>query len=164
MRKSAVLACGGYDPGLREQKAQGCEDLLLYFRIAERHRFAVVREHLTGYRDTPAAMSGDVFQMLRSYRLVAQEIRTKYPRFAAETRHGEAWLASWLFWKAMRAKNYASAFRLLLLIMRLDPAYGVSSMTPGLANSVLRRFRRRRAEPSPVARFPVGASTAELAR
>jgi hypothetical protein len=30
MRKTAVLQVGGYDPSLRERKAQGCEDWLLY--------------------------------------------------------------------------------------------------------------------------------------
>ncbi|HEX4637311.1 MAG TPA: glycosyltransferase, partial [Rhizomicrobium sp.] len=34
LRKSAVLEAGGFESGLRAAHAQGCEDLLLYFRIS----------------------------------------------------------------------------------------------------------------------------------
>ncbi len=163
MRKSAVLECGGYEPGLRAQKAQGCEDLLLYFRLAERHRFAVVREHLVGYREVPESMSGDSRQMLRSFRLVAAEVRAKYPHFNAETRFGEASLAEWLFWRAARAGRYVDALRLLLLILRLDPNHGLLTLSPGLARASLRRALRPRRPPAPrsAARFPAGAATVE---
>jgi len=50
MRKNAIQEAGGYDSSLRARSAEGLEDWLLYFRISTRHQFAVVAEHLTGYR------------------------------------------------------------------------------------------------------------------
>ena len=60
MRRQIVLECGGYDPTLRARGAQGCEDLQLYLKIAERYEFGLVKEHLTGYRRLPGNMSSDV--------------------------------------------------------------------------------------------------------
>ena len=44
MRKDYVLEVGGYDPELRAQNAEGCEDWKLYLALAERYEVAVVRE------------------------------------------------------------------------------------------------------------------------
>jgi glycosyltransferase involved in cell wall biosynthesis len=96
LRKSAVLEVGGYDPTLRAREAQGCEDLLLYFRIAARHRAAVVPAFLTGYRSTTGNMSSDAQQMLRSWRLVAAEMRTYHPDLEPHIRAGEEFAAGWL--------------------------------------------------------------------
>jgi glycosyltransferase involved in cell wall biosynthesis len=112
MRKTAVLEAGGYDPGLRAQRAQGCEDLKLYFAIAERHRFAVVREHLTGYRWTPENMSSDGRKMLRSYDLVMTPLRAKYPQYRAEFEWGRAFLIGWLFDRAVRYGGFAQCWAL----------------------------------------------------
>jgi glycosyltransferase involved in cell wall biosynthesis/peptidoglycan/xylan/chitin deacetylase (PgdA/CDA1 family)/SAM-dependent methyltransferase len=150
MRKAAVLEAGGYCSRLREQRAQGCEDLLLYFRIAERHDFAVVPAFLTGYRRLPEAMSADVTQMLRSYRLVGQEMRRKYPRHAQEVRRGEIELAAWLFWKATRNRQPGAALELLAEIARLDARHAARTAV-GLARKGLGRLGglKRRGSPPP---------------
>jgi glycosyltransferase involved in cell wall biosynthesis/SAM-dependent methyltransferase len=151
MRKAAVLEAGGYCSRLREQRAQGCEDLLLYFRIAERHDFAVVPAFLTGYRRLPEAMSADVTQMLRSYRLVGEEMKRKYPRHAQEVRRGEVELAAWLFWKATRNRQPGAALELLAEIARLD-ARSAARTAAGLARKGLGRLGRpkRRGSPPPL--------------
>src|SRR5207253_768829 len=77
-----VLEAGGFESGLRAVHAQGCEDLLRYFRISERYDFAVVPEYLTGYRRHPETMSEDSLQMLWSYQLVTKEMYRKYPQYA----------------------------------------------------------------------------------
>lgn len=148
MRKAAVLEAGGYCSRLREQRAQGCEDLLLYFRIAERHDFAVVPAFLTGYRRLPEAMSADVTQMLRSYRLVGEEMRRKYPRHAQEVRRGEIELAGWLFWKAIRNRKLGAALELLAEIAKLD-ARRAARTAVGLARKGLGRLGRPRRRGSP---------------
>jgi len=79
MRKNFVLDAGGYDPDLKAQKAQGCEDWKLYLLLAERSHFAAVPDHLVGYRYTPSAMSGDVAQMLRSHAIVRAEMVERHP-------------------------------------------------------------------------------------
>jgi hypothetical protein len=57
---------GGFDTWLRSQGAEGCEDLLLQLRIAERYRFGEVTEYLVGYRRLPGNMSSNPDQMIRS--------------------------------------------------------------------------------------------------
>jgi glycosyltransferase involved in cell wall biosynthesis len=59
VRRSAFNKAGGYDTALRAQGAQGAEDLLICFRIAEHFTFAVVPRYLVGYRVRPDSMSHD---------------------------------------------------------------------------------------------------------
>lgn len=66
--RAALLAVGGYDERLRQLGAEGCEDLLVQFRLARHHPVAVVPEYLVGYRLTSGAMSGDPDRMSRSWR------------------------------------------------------------------------------------------------
>ncbi len=80
MRKQAVIDAGGYDASLRERGAQGCEDFKLYLQISERYEFAVIKEHLTGYRELRDAMSMDFVQMVRSDELVGVYAERAHPR------------------------------------------------------------------------------------
>ena len=66
IRKSVLEELGGFDPWLRREGAEGCEDLLLQLRIAARYRFAEVSEYLVGYRKLPDSMSSNTIQMIRS--------------------------------------------------------------------------------------------------
>lgn len=90
LRRSVMMAAGGYDPGLRAQRAEGCEDLKLYLAIAERHDVAAVPMPLTGYRVTSTSMSSNVPRMIRSHRLVTEPYRDRYPD---EVRLGRVYLA-----------------------------------------------------------------------
>jgi len=102
MRKSAVIEAGGYDPSLRANNAQGCEDLKIYFEIARRHRFAVVKEELTGYRWTPDNMSSDSLKMLRSYDLVMNPMREIYgDRYGHEFEWGRRFFMDFLLQRAI---------------------------------------------------------------
>ena len=56
MRRTAFAKAGGYDPELRARGAQGAEDLLMCFRVAEHAGFAVVPRYLVGYRATPGTV------------------------------------------------------------------------------------------------------------
>ena len=80
MRKAAIQEAGGYDPSLRARSAEGAEDWLLYFRIAARYQFALVPEHLTGYRFLPTNMSANVLRMLKGFDVVAGEMCKIYPQ------------------------------------------------------------------------------------
>jgi len=99
--KTAVLEIGGFDPSLRARRAQGCEDLQFYFRLAERHHFAIVPEYLTGYRQTSTNMSSDLLQMRRSYALVADEMRRKYPRLESTVALGTTEFVAWALERAI---------------------------------------------------------------
>ncbi len=113
MRKRVVLDMGAYEPALRDRDAQGCEDLLLYFRISERYRFGVVREHLTGYRQTPMNMSSNSARMLRSWHIVAAEMRARHPEYRREVELGEFYLIWWLMGRARASGQSSAALKLL---------------------------------------------------
>ncbi|MCP5432740.1 MAG: glycosyltransferase family 2 protein [Alphaproteobacteria bacterium] len=100
VRRQALIDAGGFEPGLRAAGAQGCEDILFYARVAERHAFALVPDHLTGYRYLPGNMSSDLVRMLRSWTLVMDEIGGRHPELAGDLRAG---LRSYGLWLAMRA-------------------------------------------------------------
>ena len=120
MLREAVLACGGYDASLRARKAQGCEDYDLYFKIAERYDFAVVPQHLTGYRQTAGTMSGDALQMLRSYDLFVAPFRERYPQYAEQFARGRVNICVWLLRRAVLAGNWRSIRALLPVFRELD--------------------------------------------
>ncbi len=42
MRRTCLVEAGAYDPDLRAQGGEGCEDLKLYLRLAERSEFALL--------------------------------------------------------------------------------------------------------------------------
>jgi glycosyltransferase involved in cell wall biosynthesis len=86
MRTSAVREVGGYDPELRAQSAEGCEDWKLALCLAERYRFGLVPHSLVGYRCSAGNMSNRTAMMMRSARLVASEIAVRHPELA-ETLH-----------------------------------------------------------------------------
>lgn len=79
MRRSCLEQVGGYDPELRAQNAQGCEDWDLYLRIAEHYEFQVVPQFLIGYRKIGNSMSCDYRTMAKSHELVMAAVRRRVP-------------------------------------------------------------------------------------
>lgn len=150
MRRAAVEMAGGYDPGLRAQHAQGCEDLKLYFAIAERYHFGLVREHLTGYRWSPANMSADGSQMLRSYDLVMNANALRYPQFADEFHLGRGYMIKWLAKRALLAGSLRSVVSMMAELVAHDPlvaarfsgraSYFLALRATGRATTGKRRF------------------------
>jgi hypothetical protein len=72
VRKHVLDALGGFPTCLRDNGAQGSEDLLLQLRIASRYRFAVVPEYLVGYRRRSGSMSSNPEQMIESATLATK--------------------------------------------------------------------------------------------
>lgn len=123
MLKKALLEIGGFDSGLRAAHAQGCEDYQTYFRIAEHYNFAVVPQHLTGYRQYSNSMSGDVLQMLRSYDMFMKEFRERHLIYHADMDKGRVNLLIWLLWRALRAKKWAEAFTIMSQTFKTEPLF-----------------------------------------
>jgi glycosyltransferase involved in cell wall biosynthesis len=129
-RKDALLEVGGYDV----LQPHFCEDLRLYFRIAERFHFAVVRDHLTGYRQSSRSMSNRVMDMLRAYDTVLAEMRPRYPQYEHDFIEARADMVRWLFRKALKGGQlqnavllYGAAFKMssrLAAELVLDEAQG----------------------------------------
>lgn len=131
MRKAAILEAGGYDPGLRDQNAQGCEDLKLYLAIAERHKFEVVPRDLLGYRATMASMSSDAARMLRSYDLVMQPAQQRHAEFSDEFRAGRTYLVQWLFERAVKYGSARQAKQMWLELYRQSPRAALAIVPKG---------------------------------
>ena len=88
IRKWAFASVGGFDPGLRDSGAQGCEDYKLFLALAERYRFAAVAEPLTGYRHTQENMSADRDRMYRSFLIVSEELERRRPDLSDDLSRG----------------------------------------------------------------------------
>jgi glycosyltransferase involved in cell wall biosynthesis len=143
MRRAAVVEAGGYDPSLRAQSAQGLEDHQLYFRIATRHQFSVVPEHLTGYRRTPNSMSADVLQMLRSRDLVAEEMCRKYPERSAKISSYRVYFLSHLYEIALGNRRALDVIRMADLLLRENPPAGANQIFQITVRSLARVTSRR---------------------
>jgi hypothetical protein len=139
MRKSAVLEVGGYDPSLRARNAQGCEDILLYFRIAERYHFALVADSLTGYRQTANNMSSDHLQMYRSWTIVTQQMHDRQPEHSREIAAGSIRFTFWLLERAYRARRWGNVLRLGATL----PQTVVQALTYRLVGRATGRLWRR---------------------
>ncbi|MBR0670177.1 glycosyltransferase family 2 protein [Neoroseomonas soli] len=169
MLRSAVLEAGGYDETLRARRAQGCEDLLLYCRIAARHHVAVLPEPLTGYRQGSATMSRDALQMFRSWQIVAANLREMFPTERANIDHGELHAARWLLSRALHAWKFGEAWIIAWALLRMGECGSVShiiSECRSVAGDMLRRRHASltqrmpgreppRQSPAPP-RFPIG--------
>lgn len=83
IRRHELQAVGGWNPDLRRQNAQGCEDWQTYLRLAERTDYALEPAFLVGYRQADHAMSRQIASMVRSYRLVLGEARHRHPELPA---------------------------------------------------------------------------------
>jgi glycosyltransferase involved in cell wall biosynthesis len=121
MRKEAVIEAGGYDASLRERGAQGCEDFKLYLQISERYEFAVIKEHLTGYRELRDAMSTDFLQMVRSDELVGAYAERAHPHHARLIRAGRIYFRKSQIRRALRHGRLRTAGILLLGLLRSHP-------------------------------------------
>lgn len=113
MRREAFDAVGGYDPSLRARGAQGCEDLMIYLRIAEHRQVSVVRRHLTGYRVTRDNMSSNALRMLRSCELTLDTFRPHYPQYAQEFDDHRRDMLFWLLARALTTGPISNAAALL---------------------------------------------------
>jgi len=122
MRKRLVDQVGGYDPGLRAQGGQGCEDWKLLLQLAAICEFRVIPAHLTGYRSTTSNMSSDTLQMMRSTQLVAAEATRTFPQHEVALRDHVGDTMFGLFERALLAGQHRASAILLAKMFRHDPA------------------------------------------
>ena len=122
IRRPILEAVGGWDTALRAANAQGCEDWLLYLKIAEGSRVVLTPAFLVGYRQLHGAMSRNVRQMNRSYELTMAQARLARPEIAKSlfVRSGMDFdlYISGMCWASSRP---ASALWFMLHSMARDP-------------------------------------------
>ena len=121
IRRSALTDTGGFDSALRSAGAHGCEDLLLYYRIARTYHFGLVPEYLTGYRVVSGRMSSDRHRMLRSFELVADEMKSYYPEFKHSIDEGLFRYVVFLIGEATADANFPQAWSLYWNWIRRHP-------------------------------------------
>ncbi|NKL62366.1 glycosyltransferase family 2 protein [Rhizobium leguminosarum] len=122
MPRAEILRCGGYDAGLRDNGAEGCEDLKLYLALAETLPFALVPDFLTGYRFTRGNMSSNAYRMLKSHALVMAPIIARYPHLERDIRTAQFNTASWYFKKAFLDDDYAQLKKLVPMMVSKYPS------------------------------------------
>ncbi|MEA2538843.1 MAG: hypothetical protein QOH35_209 [Acidobacteriaceae bacterium] len=125
IRRQALVEAGGFDSGLRDAGIHGCEDMLIYHRIARRFHFGLVPDHLTGYRVASARMSSDRPRMLRSFKMVANEMKVGHPESAEKVDRGTRMYLLFLLGEALGSRNFRQALRLLSLWVPEHPLDGV---------------------------------------
>jgi glycosyltransferase involved in cell wall biosynthesis len=142
IRKAAIIEAGRYDPQLRDQGAQGCEDLKIYYAIAERWQFAVVPAFLLGYRATQSSMSSDGRRMLRSFDLVMQPVRERHPHYASQIEIGRRHLSEWLLARAISYGSLADVSNMFAELWRQSRRHALAAL-PKNVKRLRRRFIRR---------------------
>jgi glycosyltransferase involved in cell wall biosynthesis len=166
IRRRALIDAHGFDSRLRAARAEGCEDYLLYYRVAERYHFAVVPEVLVGYRYLPDSMSSKRVPMLRSWLLVLDEIRARHPEHADALARGLRHYGSSLAQQTLSIARVMDLPPLLLLLLRHRPSTAMRVLLHDLPRTLvrkvsgrLRRLYRRDASAGSaviIRRFPVG--------
>ena len=109
INRKCLEKVGYYNTQLKLQNAQGCEDWDLYFRIAEYYEYRVLPEFLMCYRITSQSMSHNFVSMLKSYFLVCQDIKSRYPEIPRKIyRWSEAQFYLHLAIQSILAKQYSN--------------------------------------------------------
>ena len=125
IRRQALVEAGGFDSGLRDAGIHGCEDMLMYHRIARRYHFGLVPDRLTGYRVASGRMSSDRPRMLRSFKMVANEMKLGHPESAEKVDRGTRKYLIFLIGEALGSRNFRQVLRLLSLWVPEHPLDGV---------------------------------------
>jgi len=151
--RRALEDAGGFEPALRAANAGGCEDILFYSRVAERHPFALAPGKLIGYRYIDNNMSSDLARMLRSWRLVQAEMASRHPDRQAFMDQGFERFARWLVRRAVLIGQPRHLPRLYAEIARTSHVQAVRIF----AGEVPRAMRDRpRLSKDPGPRFSIG--------
>ncbi|MER8639576.1 glycosyltransferase family 2 protein [Mesorhizobium sp. M1227] len=165
VHRQALIDADGFEGGLREAGAQGCEDILFYCRVAETYHFEVVEEPLVGYRYLPGNMSSNMTRMLRSWMLVVDEMLGRHPDAATTLREGLHFYSAWLLERTLRLRHPRYVLPILSLLLRRHPAIAmriiavdlpliIAHLAKRAATKLLRG--RMPVRPRVTVRFPIG--------
>ncbi len=164
--RQALIDANGFDSRLRAAGAEGCEDYLLYFRVAEKYHFARVAEPLVGYRHLPDGMSSHRVPMLRSWLMVLDEIVARHPEHRRDVNRGLRRYSSALAQQSLSVAGVRQLPPLLRVMFRHHPSIAARVLLKDMPLAVIRRIlgpvrRLLRGAAQPVAvtidrRFPVG--------
>lgn len=144
VRRQVLIYANGFDSRLRAAGAEGCEDILFYCRVAEKFHFAVVPEHLVGYRYLPHNMSSNRPRMLRSWLLVHDEMLARHPDRVDTLKSGLRQYGGWLVRDAVsRDVPHGQLLALLLLILRRSPSIAMIVLVTDVRTALTEKIRAR---------------------
>ncbi|MFL6649763.1 MAG: glycosyltransferase family 2 protein [Sulfurifustaceae bacterium] len=145
IRRECFDRVGFYNEKYAEDGAQGCEDLDLYLRIAERYEFLVVEEFLVGYRQSNACLSADTARMARSFYFVMRDCMARRPEIPQTVfRWSLSRQCFHLHGRARGYRQYRIGLALLLAAVWFDPSLlARRQFYRGLVAGPLRRLRLR---------------------
>ncbi len=145
-RRQALVDANGFEGKLRNAGAEGCEDWLICCRVAERYDYAVVPEHLVGYRMLPNNMSSNRPRMLRSWLLAHDELLARHPSYRKPLRVGVRNYAYYLLQGAFNL-GHEQVPAILALLFRRYPIIGyellLREVPKALIRKLLAKLRRR---------------------
>lgn len=142
MRKAALIEAGMYDPGLKLQGAQGCEDFQMQMRIAEHHDFGAVHTALTGYRVGSQNMSADIKRMIRSHWLAIEPYMSRYPEHRETIATGHFYLALWYGMRALRSATPLTGLSVIQQLIVERPRQTIKMLLDTLVASFRNRFHK----------------------
>lgn len=163
--RRALEDAGGFDSSMRAADAGGCEDILFYARVAERHALALAPGYLIGYRYVPGNMSSDLARMLRSWLMMRDELVTRHADKEPLLDRGVDRFAGWLVRRAVELAQPAQLPRLFATIALRSRRRAVAIFARELPRAMW-DFRRtallgRPYSPRPGARFEIGTPDRE---
>jgi glycosyltransferase involved in cell wall biosynthesis len=141
VRRQALADAGGFDPRLHAAGAQGCEDWLLYARVAAAYDYAVAPEYLVGYRLRENSMSSDRSAMLRSHVLMCEQMAALSPAHRRALLAGLRDYCATLLGQTPHAHVFARAS--LLWAVRDHPTVWLRTLCIDLPRQTWRRLRAR---------------------
>jgi glycosyltransferase involved in cell wall biosynthesis len=160
VRRQALVDVNGFDSGLRAVGAEGCEDWLVLCRVAERYRFAVVPEHLIGYRHLPNNMSSNRPRMLRSWILAHDEMLARRPEHGAALKSGVRYYGGWLVQDALSVKGLRHLPRLLVLLWRCYPSVAMTVLLKDIPGALIGKAHVRLRSSQAATSKPTSAKSA----
>ncbi|MGE0815647.1 MAG: glycosyltransferase family 2 protein [Vicinamibacterales bacterium] len=138
-RRDALEAAGGYDPVLRDNGCQGCEDWDVALRVAAAHPVVVVPATLVAYRRRDDSMSSACDTMWRSRLAVMKGLAERTPSITpAVLRRSQGQFALYLAGVSYWAGDTRGAFRWAL---RSGPLRLLAAVTPHVARLLVKRPR-----------------------
>jgi glycosyltransferase involved in cell wall biosynthesis len=141
IRRQALIDAGGFEPRLRAAGAQGCEDWLLYCRVAERYAFALAPEYLVGYRFMPGNMSSDRPRMFRSHMMMCDEMLKRNAALHGALTGGLRNYGVWLLRDALSIRHYRQVLPLWVMLLRRYPTTAVHMLLKDVPMAPLRTLR-----------------------
>jgi hypothetical protein len=143
IRRQALIDANGFQSRLRAAGAEGCEDWLLFCRVAEKYQYAVVPEHLIGYRYVPHSMSSNRPRMLRSWMLAYDEMLASQPAHSDALQQGVRFYGGFLAREALSRNGLRQLPSLLFLLARRTPFIALAVLSKDVPSELLVKFRLR---------------------